>query len=87
MCGPSVDPALLDVNEMLRALREQGTNVQRHQMSSDLQAFLQNRDVYRLIQEQKMAALPIAVVNGRVIKVGAYPSVSEINAALKEGNR
>jgi len=54
-------------------------------MSSDPQAFLHNRDVYRLIQEQKMAALPITVVDGRVIKVGTYPSLSEIKNALDGG--
>lgn len=85
MCGPSVDPVLVDVNDMLQNLQEQGVNVQRHQMSSDPQAFLHNRDVYRLIQEQKMAALPITVVNGRVIKVGTYPSLSEIKNALDGG--
>jgi len=36
----------------------------------------------KLVREKQMEALPIIVVRGRVIKVGAYPSAEEIHAAL-----
>lgn len=82
MCGPTVDKTLLSVNEMVLALEAQGVQVRRYQMATQPGAFLRNREVYQLLQKQQMAALPITVVNGRVIKVGAYPALSEIESAL-----
>jgi hypothetical protein len=36
----------------------------------------------QLVREQQMAALPITVVRGRLIKQGGYPTFDEIKAAL-----
>ncbi len=33
-------------------------------------------EVFRLVREKQLAAMPITVVNGRVIKIGAYPTPS-----------
>jgi hypothetical protein len=33
----------------------------------------------RLVREQQMAALPITVVRGQVVKAGAYPSKTPSN--------
>jgi hypothetical protein len=82
LCGPTIDPGLLDVSEMLLKLRDQGVAVERYQMSAQPQAFLGNAEVYRLLRERQLAALPITAVGGRVIKVGAYPTLPEVQAAL-----
>ncbi len=82
LCGPTIDQTLLDVNEMLGALSAAGVRVERYQMSSNSKAFLDHPDVMRLVREQKMAALPITVVRGQVLKVGAYPDLAEVQAAL-----
>ena len=82
LCGPTVDKTLLDVNEMVLTLKEQGLDVRRYQMSAQPQAFMSNPQVYQLLCEQRLAALPITVVNGRVIKVGAYPTLAEVKDAL-----
>lgn len=82
VCGPTVDKTLLDVNEMVLALKEQGVDVRRYQMGAQLHAFMSNPQVYQLLRERQMAALPITVINGRVIKVGAYPTLAEVQDAL-----
>jgi hypothetical protein len=82
ICGPTVDQTLLDVNDMLLALQAEGVQVARYQMTTNPQAFLNNPDVMRLVREQEMAALPITVVGGQVIKTGAYPTLAEVKAAL-----
>ena len=84
VCGPALDQTLLDVNEMVLSLTTEGVSVARYQMASQPHAFLQNADVLSLIREQEMAALPITVVKGNVVKVGAYPTLSEVYAALEE---
>lgn len=85
LCGPTIAPDLLDVNEMILKLRGQGVTVERYQMTQHPQAFLNNADVYRLVRERQAAALPITVINGQVIKTGAYPAMAEVQAALDAG--
>ncbi len=82
MCGPTIDQTLLDLNEMVLALQAQGVSVARYQMTSHPNAFLNNSEVMRLVREQQMAALPITVVDGKIIKTQAYPSLEEVEAHL-----
>ena len=84
VCGPTIDPELLDVNEMILTLQGEGIPIARYQMASHAQAFVSHREVFRLVREQQLSALPITVVNGRVIKVGAYPTLAEVRAAMNE---
>ena len=84
LCGPTLDQTLLDVNEMILALKAEGVSVERYQMTSHPQAFITNADVMRLVRERQLAALPITVAGGRVLKVGAYPTLAEVQAALQE---
>jgi Arsenical resistance operon protein ArsD len=82
LCGPVLDQLLLDVSEMILSLETEGIPVARYQMTSSPQAFLNNPEVMRLVREQQMAALPITVVKGKVIKVGNYPALSDIKIHL-----
>lgn len=82
LCGPTLDQTLLDVSEMTLALQAAGVRVERYQMASNPNAFLHNAEVMRLVREKQMDALPITVVRGKVIRVGAYPTLDEVKAAL-----
>lgn len=84
LCGPTLDQTLLDVNEMVIKLKDTGTRLERYQMSSHPNAFMQNAEVMRLVREKQMDALPITVVRGQVIKVGAYPTLEEVQQALNK---
>ena len=84
LCGPTLDQTLLDVNEMILALQAEGLTVARYQMAGQPHAFLSNPEVMRLVREMQMAALPIIVVRGQVVKVGAYPTLAEIKSFLME---
>lgn len=82
LCGPTLDQTLLDVSEMILSLKSAGVSIERYQMTSHPHAFLRNAAVMRMVQERQMAALPITVVNGQLIKSGAYPSLAEVRGAL-----
>jgi hypothetical protein len=82
LCGPTLDQTLLDVSEMVMSLQRENFRVERYQMTSHPNAFLSNSEVMKLVREKQMEALPITVIHGKVIKVGAYPSADEIHAAL-----
>lgn len=86
LCGPTIDPLLLDVHEMVLKLQAQGMQVCRYQLSSHPQAFMANPQVFQLIRERQLTALPITVVNGQVIKIRAYPTLDEVQKMLREGN-
>lgn len=83
LCGPTIDQMLLDVSEMILQLQKDGFHVQRYQMTSHPNAFTGNLEVMRLVREKQLDALPITAVHGRVVKVGAYPTLAEIQAALQ----
>lgn len=83
LCGPTVDPVLLDINEMALKLKAEGVQVERYMLSAQPQAFVSNTEVYRLVRERQIAALPITLVNGRVIKTGAYADMQEVRQALE----
>ncbi len=87
LCGPTLDQTLLNVNEMVLALQAEGICLERYQMTSHPNAFLSNNEVMRLVREKQLAALPITVVRGRIIKVGAYPSQAEVHAALNGASK
>lgn len=82
LCGPTLDQTLLDVSEMILALKAANISIERYQMTSHPNAFMNNYDVMRLVRERQMEALPITIVGGKVIKSGAYPSLNEVQAAL-----
>jgi hypothetical protein len=82
ICGPTIDQTLLDLNEMVLALQAQGIVVERYQMTSHPNAFLNNAEVMKLVLEKQMEALPITVVRGKVIKTQAYPSLEEVSTHL-----
>lgn len=82
LCGPTLDQTLLDVSEMIVSLQADGVQIERYQMASHPHAYLNNAEVMRLVREKQMAALPITVVRGRVVKVGAYPTFAEVKSAL-----
>jgi hypothetical protein len=82
LCGPAPDQTLLDLNEILLALQAEGLRVERYQMTSHPNAFLGNAEVMKRIREKQLEALPIIIVRGKVIKSGAYPTLSEIKINL-----
>ena len=82
LCGPTLDQTLLDVSEMILALQAEGLGVERYQMASAPHAFLGNAEVMQLVRERQMAALPVIVVHGQIVKTGAYPSLAELRPHL-----
>lgn len=82
ICGPTIDPELIAIDEVALTLKGEGAQVERYQMAQQPQTFRRYPEVFRMILEQKLAALPITTVNGQIIKSGAYPRIEEIRAAF-----
>lgn len=79
MCGPAIDPALLDISAtVLRMKNRHGIIVQRYLLQQHGRKFMQNPEVKKLLQEHGTDALPITVVNGEVVKKDAFPTYEEL---------
>lgn len=79
MCGPAIDPALLEVSEaLLRMKNRHGVVVERYLLQQHGQKFMQNPQVRKLLEEHGTDILPVTVVDGEVVKSGGFPSYEEL---------
>lgn len=86
VCGPSVDPNLVKLQETLRLIEEKGAGaikVNRYNLSNDLDAFAKNAAIGEVLKEQGPHALPVIYIDGEVIAEHEYPTSNEWQEALK----
>jgi len=82
ICGPDVDPKLVQFAAALDWLKSQGVIVQRHTLSQTPAAFVENELVRTALEEKGEAALPILLINGKVAETGRYLERGELAALL-----
>ena len=86
VCGPSVDPELVRIQEVLRQIQKQAPAVvvERYGLASDPQAFVASTDIAELLKNEGPECLPAVFVNGKLISKGTYPDNDQIQAILKQ---
>ncbi|GCE25116.1 arsenic resistance operon repressor [Dictyobacter alpinus] len=82
VCGPSVEPHLLQFSQDLQWVESQGVRVQRYNLAQQPDAFLQNKKVAGLLQAFDDKSLPIIFLNDDILLYGRYPSRDELAIAL-----
>ena len=82
VCGPSIDPGLVKMNDAVLALKKQGVEVERYNISQQPKVFLANKKIADLLRGNGKKILPITLVNSEVFKTGEYPSYEELCKAL-----
>jgi hypothetical protein len=83
ICGPTVDPALLDAQEAILRVRSEldgRVRVERYALGQQPAKFMQRPEVVARLKAQGVAVLPLTVVDGRVVKEKAYPAYEELRA-------
>ena len=83
VCGPKVDPKLVQFAADLDWLKAEGIVVQRHNLSQSPAAFVENQLVRRALERKGEAALPLMIVNGKIAVRGRYPERKELAKLLK----
>lgn len=83
VCGPEVDTKLVQFAADLDWLKSQGVIIQRHNLSQNPAAFVENEAVKTALTEKGEAALPVMLLNGKVAVTGRYPDRAELAALLK----
>ena len=83
ICGPDVDTPLVQFAADLDWLKTQGVIVQRHNLSQNPAAFVENEPVKAALTEKGEGALPVLLLNGKVVTTGRYPDRSEMAGWFK----
>jgi hypothetical protein len=78
ICGPEVDTKLVQFAADLDWLKTQDVIVQRHNLSQNPAAFVENKLVKSALTEKGEAALPLILLNGKVATMGRYPDRAEL---------
>lgn len=83
ICGPTIDPALLDLQEALLRVQSEfdgRVQVERYALGQQPGKFMQQPEVVARLKAQGVSVLPITVVGGRAVKEKVYPTYAELRA-------
>lgn len=80
VCGPDIDPQLVQFAADLGWLADQGVKIERFNLAQSPVAFAENDVVRAALTEHGEAALPLVLANGNVASRGAYPTRAELAA-------
>lgn len=78
VCGPSIDPELLRISFVVKNLAKVNYPIERFNLSTEPQQFVNNEQVQALLNEKGPDVLPIVLVDGEVMLSGKYPSNQEL---------
>jgi hypothetical protein len=83
VCGPSVNKELLRLSTFINTLKNKGVLIERYNLSSNPQIFVDNKEINEILNTKGMNALPVIMVEGIIIKEGGYPTNEEICELLE----
>lgn len=78
VCGPDVDQALVSFTADLNHLAERGTDITRHNLANDPQAFAHDETVRAFLQVAGSEGLPLTTVDGVTVMTGTYPTREQL---------
>lgn len=77
LCGVGIDPELLRVSTVLASLEKNGVKVDRYNLTSFPQEFVNNIDINKRITDEGVEVLPIVVVDRKIVITKRYPRNDE----------
>lgn len=77
ICGVGVDSELIRVSAVLNALKKNGVEVGRYNLSSAPNEFIRNKTVNQFLNDKGVEGLPAVVLDGEIIITGRYPTNGE----------
>ena len=80
ICGPAIEPQLVQFAADLEWLERQGVSVERFNLSQQPGAFADDAAAKRALETNGEAGLPLVKVNGEVKSSGTYPTRDELAA-------
>lgn len=83
VCGPSVDPELLRISTVINNLKNKGITVERYNLTSNTQIFIENKVINKMLIKDGVEILPVTMVDDEVVKTKAYPTDEELSNLLE----
>lgn len=83
VCGPSVNKELLRVATVINNLKRKGITIERYNLTSNPQIFVDNKIINEMLNRNGVDVLPVTMVDGVVVKTKAYPTNEEIQNLLE----
>lgn len=83
ICGPEVDPNLVQFAALLSRLQHRGVAVERYNLGQQPMAFVQNEKVKALLQTGGIETLPVMFWDGEIVMQGKYPDRDERTRWIK----
>jgi hypothetical protein len=77
ICGPDIDPDLVNFAGMLAVLKPHGIVIERYNLAQQPQAYAQNAAVRALLQAGGEKVLPLIFCDGELKMQGRYPTREE----------
>ena len=77
ICGPTVDPDLVNFAASLSQLANMGVQIERQNLSQKPMAFATNAAVKTLLEKEGTSVLPLIFIDGEVYMKGRYPNHDE----------
>lgn len=74
VCGTDVDQKLVDFSADVDWAKQQGGQIERFNLAQQPMAFAETEAVKDLLQQTGDAALPVTLVDGKVVLSGNYPT-------------
>ena len=82
LCGVGVDPELLRISTITNTLKKHGIDVERYNLSSAPNVFVQNKQINEILNKEGIKVLPVTMVNDKIIKKSTYPTNEELMTIL-----
>ena len=83
LCGVGVDPELLRISTVLNTLKQSGVEVERYNLTSAPQVFVQSKPVTEFLQKFGPDKLPVVLVDDFIVIAGRYPTNDEFTSWLE----
>lgn len=84
VCGPEPDKMLIDLQNTIQVLLKAGIKVDRYAINQVPLAFTGNPVVKQFIMTEGPGKLPLALLDGQIIKKEGYPNLEELSALIPE---
>ena len=78
LCGPVINPELLRISTVISNLEKNGVKVERYNLNSNPQAFVDNTVISEILNRDGIEVLPVTIVDGKVAKTKSYPTNDEL---------
>jgi arsenite-transporting ATPase len=79
VCGEDVDQALVEFTANLSSFKEQGVDIDRHNLANDPDAFVRNPVVMNFLTATGSEGLPLVLVDGVTVLTGRYPTTEMLS--------